>query len=494
LSAARTNAELAGAGAASELSPARQQVALARNAHGSCRHEAAARHFAAAAELAADDPESHAALGVALQACDEPERAAFHYRRSLELNPARRGTRRALINLLVVLDRWTECLDLWRVETPVSTEAMRSRDLSLAGKYARLLAAVRWGSRWYPGTKNATTTPLEPVPVTPTIPKLEHDIEQLVWLRDHGILARESAAIIDGYRRLIEKLSLRNEQKPAARDDREQDLLDHVFNRILHVRDTPRLTHALSGTWEPAAVERAYMERAPGIVVIDDFLSPDALRELRLFCLASTVWSANRYAHGRLGAFFHEGFNCPLLLQIAEDLRNALPRVIGERYSLRQLWGYKNGAKLPPNSAVHADFAAVNVNFWITPTEANLDANTGGLIVYDVDAPQHWNFQTYNGRPDMIHAYLVGQQARSVTIPYRENRAVIFNSDLFHGTAELNFRPGYENRRINITMLYGERADDVHYRGLGRAGETPRGTGAVTPSWRSAAFARNRRR
>jgi hypothetical protein len=34
---------------------------------------------------------------------------------------------------------------------------------------------------------------------------------------------------------------------------------------------------------------------------------------------------------------------------------------------------------------------------------------------------------------------------------------VIFNSDLFHETGEINFRSGYENRRINITMLFGKR-------------------------------------
>jgi hypothetical protein len=33
----------------------------------------------------------------------------------------------------------------------------------------------------------------------------------------------------------------------------------------------------------------------------------------------------------------------------------------------------------------------------------------------------------------------------------------MFNSDLYHETAPLDFREGYENRRINVTMLYGKR-------------------------------------
>ncbi len=44
-----------------------------------------------------------------------------------------------------------------------------------------------------------------------------------------------------------------------------------------------------------------------------------------------------------------------------------------------------------------------------------------------------------------------------MTVPYRRNRGVIFDSDLFHSTADVDFRPGYENRRINVTMLFGYR-------------------------------------
>ena len=45
-------------------------------------------------------------------------------------------------------------------------------------------------------------------------------------------------------------------------------------------------------------------------------------------------------------------------------------------------------------------------------------------------------------------------------VPYRQSRVVIFDSDLFHRTDNLDFHPGYENRRINITMLFGDRHED----------------------------------
>ena len=39
-------------------------------------------------------------------------------------------------------------------------------------------------------------------------------------------------------------------------------------------------------------------------------------------------------------------------------------------------------------------------------------------------------------------------------IPHNENRAVVFNSNLFHETDSYEFKEGYENRRINVTLLY----------------------------------------
>tara|TARA_B110000858_G_scaffold161535_1_gene186151 strand:+ start:607 stop:837 length:231 start_codon:yes stop_codon:yes gene_type:complete len=42
-------------------------------------------------------------------------------------------------------------------------------------------------------------------------------------------------------------------------------------------------------------------------------------------------------------------------------------------------------------------------------------------------------------------------------ITYNENRAVIFNSNLFHEKDNIDFKDGYENCHINVTMLFGKR-------------------------------------
>jgi hypothetical protein len=190
------------------------------------------------------------------------------------------------------------------------------------------------------------------------------------------------------------------------------------------------------------------------LIVIDDLLTPEALAALRAFCLRADVWKSP-YANGYLGAFPEHGFAPPILAQIAEELRAAYPAIIAD-HPLLHFWAFKYDSTLHGIPA-HADFAAVNVNFWITPDEANLDRDHGGLVVWNVAAPQDWDFAKYNAADAEIAALLARREAEAITVPHRCNRAVIFDSDLFHATDAIDFRPGYESRRINVTLLFGRR-------------------------------------
>jgi len=201
-------------------------------------------------------------------------------------------------------------------------------------------------------------------------------------------------------------------------------------------------------------IERQWQAQRPQIIVVDNLLTQDALTALRRFCEASTIWQKT-YDAGYLGTTPEAGFACPLLAQIAEELPRALPEVFRD-HPLKYIWAFKYDSTLSGIN-IHADFAAVNVNFWITPDEANLDPESGGLVVWDKAAPLDWDFDKYNTDESAIRRFLTEAGAKPVTIPYRANRAVIFDSDLFHETDRLSFKEGYQNRRLNVTLLYGER-------------------------------------
>ena len=355
-----------------------------------------------------------------------------------------------------LLEVWRSSPDLARRElswlADMASQALRCHDLEIAGTFAALLADLRW-------------KPPSPVlaDAALSVSKVDHDAQQFRYLQDIGVLGSNFDQVVDDYSRLAAALRADGIKGRIPLDDICRRRIGHVYGRMVHKRHTPRVRQALSNCWSRDEVEARYLGTPPGLVVIDNFLTRQALDELHAFCLQSTVWTGNRYAYGRVGAFFHDGFNCPLLLQIAEEIRGAFPRVIGIKYPLRQLWAFKNDSHLPADANTHADFAAVNVNFWITPTEANADKNTGGLVVYGTDAPPDWDFDMYNSSPDLIRLHLASVGAQRITIPYKANRAIVFNSDLFHGTDALDFHPGYANRRVNVTLLYGERGDDAHH-------------------------------
>ena len=216
---------------------------------------------------------------------------------------------------------------------------------------------------------------------------------------------------------------------------------------------------ALNPSLDTRAIEADYFGRGPGISWIDDLLTPATLAALRAYCLESTFWFDFHHANGYLGAFFEDGFGAPLLLQVAEELRTRFPRIFRD-HRLTQLWAFKYDSTLD-GIELHADIAAINLNFWITPDVSNLDPDSGGLVVWDKEAPPHWGFDEFNtstaAGQQRIREFLRDSGAQAVRVPYRQNRAVLFNSDLFHRTDTIRFAEGYDNRRINVTMLFGAR-------------------------------------
>lgn len=69
---------------------------------------------------------------------------------------------------------------------------------------------------------------------------------------------------------------------------------------------------------------------------------------------------------------------------------------------------------------------------------------------------ENWDFGSYNTNTEMVVEQLLKPtNFANITIPHKPNRAVIFDSALFHQTDKYSFKQGYENGRINLTLLFG---------------------------------------
>jgi tetratricopeptide (TPR) repeat protein len=291
--------------------------------------------------------------------------------------------------------------------------------------------------------------------------KLAHDVEQIEYLRGQGRLGTAAGDdLLARYRSALNRLpTVEPGEHVVAMNDELRSLIGTTYNRLWHVADAPEIATGAVARLDRQAIERDYERREPGIIWLDGFLTPDALQSLRRFCLESTVWFDCFFKNDYLGTFDEEGFMCPLLWQIGRELPQRLPGIFGD-HQLRKVWAFKYGQQVRGIDN-HADFAAINVNFWITPDDANLDPEAGGLVLWDKKAPEEWDFATFNCDDAAMAEFIRRSGAQRVVVPYRANRAVIFNSDLIHRTDDIRFRPGYENRRINITYLYGTRQGRV---------------------------------
>ncbi|MBT9464981.1 tetratricopeptide repeat protein [Hydrogenophaga sp.] len=282
--------------------------------------------------------------------------------------------------------------------------------------------------------------------------KLKHDVQQARWLQQHG----HDVPGLAGFLKTGEALLKQVQDAATTRAVRVSPvelarMQAYLGASWLHAM--PSMPDVLNPDNDWRALEEAYLAGTPEILTIDNFLTETALKAFQDFAHASRVWHGE-YANSYLGAFANRGFNSPLHLQLARELKQRMPRVFQD-YLLTQLWGFKYEPAVTRGINVHADFAKVNLNFWIAPSEHNLDPDSGGLKVYDAPAPEDWTFEQYNIDSTRIYSFLQQHEAKCVTVPHRCNRAVLFNSALFHETDTIRFVDSYESRRVNMTYLFG---------------------------------------
>ncbi len=297
--------------------------------------------------------------------------------------------------------------------------------------------------------------PVAPVDRTCARHRLKHDAEQYRYLTDLNALPENFQSEWKAYQDLLEGLT--EEQRAAISfdlDDSAYARVQRSYNRLVHIAasgwtDADPLNAELDWT----RIEESFLDGDPQAIAIDALLNEDALARLRRFCFESTIWHQLKGA-GYLGAYYRSGFNDPLLFAIGRGLCARMPRVLGP-HKLKMMWAYKYDQHMAGINP-HADFAAVNVNFWINHAESNLEPETGGLLVFRKPAPKEWTFERYNAAPAKeIYDFLGDEKDAPVRVPNRENRALLFDSRLFHETDRFKFRDGYIHRRINITMLFG---------------------------------------
>ena len=360
-------------------------------------------------------------IGIEFRALGEREKAISCYRKALELEPNSIAAQTNISNIYITrLNNFEKAID-------ESHKTLKMHYNSL--KFIQKISLYR----------------------------LKHDVQQAEYLSSKNYKINGIKEFLKTGNKILKHRESKDysDQTISLNKDEIKSLLPYY--QAHHIYQTQKIS---SGCINPDKnwldVEEQYFNSPKQIIYIDNFLSNEAIRELREFCLVSKIWNAEYPDNKYLGSFAERGFISPIHLKIATELQQKLPSLFGP-YSLTKFWAFKYDSTLGKGINVHADQAVHNLNFWITPDEYNEDKNSGGLKVYDAIAPSDWNFDQYNKNTDKIYKFLNDNNANCTKINYKFNRAVLFNSDYFHETDKINFKEGYKTRRINITYLFGYR-------------------------------------
>ena len=428
--------------------------------------DAEASHRKAIA-LKPDYADAHSNLGITLQELGRSKDAEASYRKAIALKPDYAEAHHNLGNTLKELGKLEDAEASYRraiALKPDYADAHSNLGVTLQelGKLEDALVQYKKSFELVRG-KN----PVDPQHQSFRLiskAKMKHDIEQFEYLAASGYESEKFQALVNVYKAVSSEINWpTNDGEIIPLTDKYQKLLMDTYNRSIHVLEAPELSGpTLSNTLDIEKITENYFKHDFDLTYFDNFLTPLALDSIRHFLLGSTIWFDFFHKGGYIGAYLRDGLACPLFFQIAEEMRTTFPKIF-KNHPLKQLWAYKYDSRAYKNDSpltginAHADYAAVNVNFWITPKAANLNSLSGGLVVYNTVAPLEWDSKTFNNDTEKILEHLEDNNNEKSVIPYNENRIVIFNSNLIHETDKFEFKEGYENRRINVTMLFGER-------------------------------------
>lgn len=198
-----------------------------------------------------------------------------------------------------------------------------------------------------------------------------------------------------------------------------------------------------------------------GVAVVDNIISDvSTLNFLREYALKSTHRDA-----------FYEGYSASdfdktdihlyKIKALTSAAQKTIPLLNNKHFSRGWFFIYDTESG---GVGVHVDpHSDITLNLWVTPDECmSGDNGCNGLNIWRIEPKPEWGYDISNGNSAMCMEYIQQEQPEMVSVEYRFNRAVLFNSNYFHGSQPVRCRTGQENRKINYALLFNEENINEH--------------------------------
>ena len=274
---------------------------------------------------------AHFNRAAALQALDQPRQAIEAFTRASALDPGCYDAHRALGFLWLAQGERGRALD----------------------HFARAYELRRGEDRTDIATRSLTEA---------TRGKLLHDAEQFRFLAGHRRDRQRFEALAKTYETVAKDFS----EEPTKLSRNQIAMLGDDYNTAISVFAAPELPgRAVSERRDHATIMRLFQERRAGAVYFDELLTVPALVRLKQYLLESTIWHDFSHIDGFVASYLEDGLACPLLLQVADEIRQTFPQLLADR-PLAQAWAFK-GLQCEPRWTP-TRMTPASASIWLTPT------------------------------------------------------------------------------------------------------------------------------
>ena len=192
-----------------------------------------------------------------------------------------------------------------------------------------------------------------------------------------------------------------------------------------------------------------------GVAVVDNFITDvSTLNFLRDYALKSTHRDAFYEGYSALD-FDKTEAHLYKIKKLSDAAQKTIPLLGNKQFSRGWFFIYDTESN---GVSVHVDpHSEITVNLWVTPDECMIGEDScNGLNVWRIEPKPEWGYDISNGNPGMCMEYIHQEQPEMVSVEYKFNRAVLFNSNYFHGSQPVKCKAGQDNRKINYALLFNQ--------------------------------------
>jgi hypothetical protein len=196
------------------------------------------------------------------------------------------------------------------------------------------------------------------------------------------------------------------------------------------------------------------------VAVVDDLLTPVAAGEIRRQLIEGEGWQVPDWGPRYQGLANKYLVNarpiCPSVTRLAVELQAALAPVLGQ-LELVSHWAIS--CCQDQGIRVHADNAAYVVNVWLTPDRHNREPGLGGLTFFDVRRGPDMRYPDFVQHDLCVRYIEQNTDGMRMQVPFRYNRAVIFDARIMHTSQLIHFAEGRAAQRLNLALAYDDPAE-----------------------------------